>query len=248
MGAVTGAESGVKDWWGRDKGAGHTGVRNLGRNIWQGAKNVAADYLDATQGVKTPEQIVERQGARRQGVLDRRIEAMQERLAAMGGGQPPVEEEPAEEAPAEETPPAGDDAQTPSTTEQQVEVPTEPVSTAGLRLPQTPEPGQQASGPFEDEELMEGLMDEEPVAEGPGYAGFNPEQYGALPSGAQKRWLKVEPDLQQKVYDAMARSAWNPELAGVPHWKRGSWEAGRRAMGVDKSQPFDAAWRLLRGA
>ena len=295
MGAVTGAEDRVKDWWGRNKGAGHTGVRNTARNLWQGGRNVAADYLDASQGVKTPEEILERQNTRRQERLEAQITPLKERLAAMGGGQPPVEAGGEEAAPVDPAQTSLTDWE--STDEQPVDpddkydhtplsVSHQPLVTSTsdeprlpelpqLRPPSTGEQPVDVSGPLEGPELItavesaarriateEGpelprlnLPQEEPQQqltlpqqEGPGYAGFTEEQFESLPAGAQTRWKQVDPAQQQAVYDAMGRGAWDPERGGVKHWQTGSWKSGRRAMGIDKSQPFDAAWRMLRGA
>ena len=256
MGAVTGAEDRVKDWWGRNKGAGHTGVRNTARNLWQGGRNVAADYLDASQGVKTPEEILERQNTRRQERLEAQLKPLQERYAAMGGGQPPVEAGGEEAAPIDPAQTSLTDWE--STDEQPVDpddkydhtplsVSHQPLVTSTsdeprLKLPSTDE---QTVDVSESSKLPQLTL---PQQEGPGYAGFTEEQFESLPAGARTRWKQVDPAQQQAVYDAMGRGAWDPERGGVKHWQTGSWKSGRRAMGIDKSQPFDAAWRMLRGA
>ena len=256
MGAVTGAEDRVKDWWGRNKGAGHTGVRNTARNLWQGGRNAAADYLDASQGVKTPEEILERQNTRRQERLEAQLKPLQERYAAMGGGQPPVEaggEEAAPVDPDEPRLPELPQLRPPSTGEQPVDV-SGPLE--GPELITAVESAARRIATEEGPELPRlNLPQEEPQQqltlpqqEGPGYAGFTEEQFESLPAGAQTRWKQVDPAQQQAVYDAMGRGAWDPERGGVKHWQTGSWKSGRRAMGIDKSQPFDAAWRMLRGA
>jgi len=256
MGAVTGAEDRVKDWWGRNKGAGHTGVRNTARNLWQGGRNAAADYLDASQGVKTPEEILERQNTRRQERLEAQLKPLQERYAAMGGGQPPVEAGGEEAAPIDPAQTSLTDWE--STDEQPVDpddkydhtplsVSHQPLVTSTsdeprLKLPSTDE---QTVDVSESSKLPQLTL---PQQEGPGYAGFTEEQFESLPAGARTRWKQVDPAQQQAVYDAMGRGAWDPERGGVKHWQTGSWKSGRRAMGIDKSQPFDAAWRMLRGA